>query len=125
MAFVPSCTVLLVATSALLSYLPMARASATHVLAETTLFPADSFVGGIWAQTVTFFLEAEGWMVPGLPVRASFLDLILALDTCASYRRHMKDRKHPWLQASLRERLEFLLPAGTQNLSCCRSSFHA
>lgn len=45
-----------------------------------------------------FFLTAENWRIPGLPVFASFLDLVLTLDTCASYRRHQGSKKHPWLQ---------------------------
>jgi len=46
----------------------------------------------------TLFLEAETWTIPGLPFAASFLDFVLAIDTCASYRRHMGNKKHPWLQ---------------------------
>ncbi|EKX39508.1 hypothetical protein GUITHDRAFT_143491 [Guillardia theta CCMP2712] len=44
------------------------------------------------------FLQSESWAIPLLPFHSSFLDLILALDTCASYRRHMGKAKHPWLQ---------------------------
>ena len=49
-------------------------------------------------QFTAFFLAAESWNIPGLPVAAPFLDLVLTIDTCASYRRHQGSKKHPWLQ---------------------------
>eukprot|EP00960_Hanusia_phi_P027358 746780-Hanusia_phi.AAC.2 len=52
------------------------------------------------------FLESESWAIPLLPFHSSFLDLILALDTCASYRRHMGKNKHPWLQVEEEEEEE-------------------
>ena len=52
----------------------------------------------IFKEITRFFVEAENWGIPYLPVHIAFLDLILALDTCASYRKHMGKESHPILQ---------------------------
>lgn len=67
--------------------------------APPTANPAAAYFG--YLEDV--FVSAEGWQTPGInhpaiALHSPFLDLILALDTCASYRRHMGDFKHPWLQ---------------------------
>ena len=40
----------------------------------------------IFDQITKIFVEAENWAIPYLPLHVAFLDLILALDTCAAYR---------------------------------------
>jgi hypothetical protein len=52
----------------------------------------------IFKEITKFFVEAENWGIPYLPVHVAFLDLILALDTCSSYRKHMGKESHPILQ---------------------------
>jgi len=47
---------------------------------------------------VDFFVWAETWVFPHLPIHISVLDTVLALDTCAAYRKAMGKSKHPWLQ---------------------------
>ena len=63
-----------------------------------------------------FFLEAENWNIPGLPVAAPFLDLVLTLDTCASYRRHQGSKTHPWLQVRPTCKMSRSLQSGWQSV---------
>jgi hypothetical protein len=55
----------------------------------------------IFKEITKFFVEAENWGIPYLPVHVAFLDLILALDTCSSYRKHMGKESHPILQVRI------------------------
>ncbi len=55
----------------------------------------------IFKEITKFFVEAENWGIPYFPVHIAFLDLILALDTCASYRKHMGKESHPILQVHM------------------------
>jgi hypothetical protein len=59
---------------------------------------SDVEQSSIFLEITKFFVEAENWAVPYLPVPIAFLDLILAIDTCASYRKHMGKDSHPVLQ---------------------------
>jgi hypothetical protein len=52
----------------------------------------------IFEEITRIFVEAENWGLPYIPVHIAFLDLILALDTCAAYRKAMGKEKHPALQ---------------------------
>lgn len=63
----------------------------------------------IFKEITDFFVQAENWTVPYLPIPVAFLDLILALDTCASYRKHMGKESHPVLQVHVDNQGEFIL----------------
>lgn len=60
--------------------------------------PEPSMLQKILNFLTARFVESEEWLLPYLPIHISFLDTVLAIDTCAAYRKAQGKTKHPWLQ---------------------------